>query len=256
MNTKQFFSVSLFAALFCCGSAFASGGFLPPVHQQAPAVSQVAQHVHANQPHGHFYFGPELGAMAYVVKHDTIANPPAPGTLRNKFSASLAGPSIGLFAGYGYHFSNQFYLAGELDGRYSHVKKTSQFQISTGAVSRIEENVPFQLTASVLPGWQATPATLLYARFGLAVARYRYKSADASVYGVTSDFSKFLYGFVAGFGMESKLCDHGSLRMEYQYTVYHNFNKQSGSTPSFTGTTDSEFSPSSHGLMLSYVYRI
>ncbi len=109
-----------------------------------------------------------------------------------KFKEHNKGASMGVFAGYGYRFNNDFYLAGEVDYTRNLNKKL------------LKHNAGSTVGVSVLPGYFVAPKTLLFTRVG-----YRRDSLSAN-------------GMTLGAGIAQKLTDRIQVRLEYVYNRFEN----------------------------------
>lgn len=120
-------------------------------------------------------------------------------TSRNSsaFLGNYRGIPVNLFAGYGGVVSENFYLAGELDGTITTAKLNN-----TGG---LKSTYAFGLSA--LPGIMLSDHTLAFARVGVNNTRF-------------SQLEKNMVGGKFGAGMQTSLTQNVDLRGEYDYTIY------------------------------------
>lgn len=128
-------------------------------------------------------------------------------TPNNSWAGSYRGVPLNLFAGYGGIVTENFYLAGELQGT------VGTPEISGNGWLRSS----YGFGASILPGLMLCDQTLLFARLGV----------------VNTHFSKFdrnATGGEFGLGMQTSLTQNVDLRGEYDFSAYRSVSRDGLST--------------------------
>jgi len=142
-------------------------------------------------------------------------------TSSNSAFGSYRGMPLNAFIGYGGVFSENFYLAGELNGT------LATANISNSTI--LKTNYGYDL--SVLPGMMLSDSTLVFGRAGIIRSRFPNQN-DWSTGG------KF------GLGMQTGLMQNIDLRGEYDFVAYRSVNVLGGTA-----------SPRSDQFNLSLVYK-
>ncbi len=197
-----------------------------------------------------FYVGGALGPT-YVRAHENIAasvtaelggtgvgdlSAAAPLSFQSDMSkTSLIGT---LFGGYARTWNERYYLGGEIavtEADYGMSNKLGAgvvlsiggFPISLADASiTTHSNIsPTQFTAAIRPGYLLTPTTLGYGRVGIAVARTSFSAlSNATLLGLNSTLTpsanRFAGFFQTGGGLEQKINEHWTARVDYIYTNY------------------------------------
>ena len=163
----------------------------------APDLNTAPAHVG-----GHFYGGLN-GSYEAINSNAEYGNVLTTG-VANNFAATtqglfkgimdITGWNVGLFAGYGWNFSNRWYLGGELFGNFDSTNGNTS-QTSSGAILTLTNGVPtntvvtlpYTLTArlqkqwdfglALIPGYQVSDHALLYGRVGYVGAQFRSTTA-------------------------------------------------------------------------------
>ena len=118
----------------------------------------------------------------------------------------------GGFAGINYQVAPKFVLGvqGEVG------KQDLETEFSVGALD-IDAGPTFNAAFSARAGWLANPNTLLYIIGGYSYAEYE---VEANLGGLSADVDEEFHGFHIGAGLEAKLTDAITARIEYRYTEY------------------------------------
>ena len=144
----------------------------------------------------------------------------------------------GGFAGINYQVAPSFVLGvqGEVG------KQDLETEFSVGGLD-IDAGPNFNAAVSARAGWLANPNTLLYIIGGYSYADYE---IEASLGGLSADVDEEFHGFHIGAGLEAKLTEAITARIEYRYTEYGEEDFGSG------GLVDVE--PSTHTGTLGVAY--
>lgn len=151
------------------------------------SVFLVAPQAHAAPKGGSPYVGITAG---YGTAKDKLTILGKHSTKESTIKGRTKGTPVGVFAGYGYHFQNDFYLAGEAD----YIRNLGRTYKSTAGGS--------SFGVSVLPGYFVRPNTLLFSRIG-----YRHGEDGEN-------------GLAFGGGVSQYLTDNLELRLEYVSTRF------------------------------------
>ena len=150
----------------------------------------------------------------------------------------------GFFAGgmlgYNHQFSDRFVLGIQGDIGFTDLRTEAD---AIGGLLELDAKPDFTLSASLRAGYLVTPATLLYVLGGYSYAEYQ---VDVSILGADFDFDQNYDGFHIGGGLETRLTDRLTARVEYRYTDYGSEDWDTG------GLID--VSPSSHTGTLGLAY--
>lgn len=107
----------------------------------------------------------------------------------------------------------------------------------------------------VMPFYQVSKAAKLFGSVGVAFSNYKYQTPTAAQsLGSPSSYSKTLSGLLLGVGSEVAMSDQLSVRGEYQYTRYANWNITTPLTglPAAVAT----FKPAESVFVASLVYKM
>lgn len=173
-----------------------------------------------------FYLGAGLSANDYINKSSQrvyIDNIPlgAGGTSTNGGLAA----GIGLDAGYGHVFQNQFYLGGELAYRYSparvgQINAENPDDIDSGGFTVAHTGL---FAARI--GYLFTPRVLLYGLMGVSVSETAFHFSNIGQNSAKTDYSHTDVGATPGLGLSFALNDNLSLDARYTYTFYRSEDK-------------------------------
>ena len=146
--------------------------------------------------HASPYLGANIGINTNTTSNSGNGNP-----------GNFRGIPFGLVVGYDSMISDNFYLAGELEG--------------TLGTAEISNNNNLKSTygygASVMPGVMLSDYTITYLRLGLVKSHF-------------SSGSENVTGGRVGLGLETSLTQNIYLRGEYDYTGYRSFTGRAGTT--------------------------
>lgn len=167
-------------------------------------------------------------------------------TTAHGFNISKYGFDGDIFAGYGIVLNQSLrlfyfdYLGVELFGHYfspalkgySHqtgsLSSVEQLNFVTDLTTKVEN--PFSFGGDIRIGCLVSPTTMAYILFGLDYSQFKVKSkstvslTDAPDESITDNFNKWKLGYMPGIGIERRLSNHASLRVQYTYTFYPSFN--------------------------------
>lgn len=151
--------------------------------------------------------------------------------LREDGRMKIAGGNAGLFAGYGFNFSNRWYTGFELSGNYDQVQGlysvSAPANFLTGVPEgffiseRLEKNWDFG--AAFMPGYQVSDQALLYARVGYVGAEFEIEKHAIGNTGIPADQTarlnftqnRWVSGLQLGVGVDTLLSERLSLRTEF-----------------------------------------
>ena len=170
----------------------------------AVSVSSVA--------HAQAFDGPSVGVQAGWVKND-LRNPKTD-LGRTSIDASDGSPSLGILAGYDKQVG-KLVVGGEADLNFG----TSDAVKGGSGGNRVTINPKRSIDLTVRAGYVAMPDTLVYVRGGYTNDRVRTTLTSAT--GTTSA-SDDRDGWLVGAGVERKLTQRVSARLEYRYADLSN----------------------------------
>lgn len=186
------------------------------------------------------YLGVAAGATASVTRLTAAVAGASAQT--NEGGQGLLG---GGFGGFDYQLSDQFVIGvlGEI------VAANPQATLTTaagGASAFVNISPTFSWSAMGRLGWLATPATLLYAVGGYTGEAVN-TNASAFAGGATATFNSYnvFSGWTVGPGVEARIADGWSTKLEYRYSEY-------GTQTLLPGIT---IQPSTHTVRLGLAYK-
>jgi opacity protein-like surface antigen len=149
------------------------------------------------------------------------------------------GAGVGAFLGYGWFYSNCFYMAGELAYDFNSAKPKHSFNqnLTDSAGNSVfandvsshfkfkKENI-FNFAA--LFGWKITPSTVGYLRLGGNVASIK---VDATAFGTSLHRSKTRVSFVPGIGLKTFFMRNWAVNLEWT----HDFGNGASKTKTIDG---------------------
>lgn len=146
----------------------------------------------------------------------------------------------GVMAGYNYQMTSQLLIGLEAEIGLSDLTT----DVSTGGFN-LDAQPEWFWAVSARLGWLPSADTMLYVIGGYSYADY---NVDISVGGASASFSEDYSGFHVGTGMETRVSNRLSARVEYRYTQY------GGEDWGTAGSIDVE--PSSHTGRLALAYNL
>ena len=165
-----------------------------------------------------FYIGAGGGAAA--LNEYTRAYNPITGAIRYGFDVGSSGALGTIGGGYDYQFSPRLVAGVIADVDWSQVK-SEQVQLDGTASGSGAFRRDHGWSVGARAGWLATPDTLLYVPMGFTQSHYTWDGAYFSYSNKdTKTFSADKNGFFAGFGVETMLTDHWTVRGEYRYAWF------------------------------------
>ena len=186
------------------------------------------------------YLGVEAGAAASVTR--LTASFAGASAQTNEGGQGLLG---GGFGGFDYQMSDQFVVGvlGEIAAANSQTTLTTA---AGGASAFVNISPVFSWSAMARLGWLATPSTLLYAVGGYTGEAVN-TNAVAFAGGAMANFNSFnvLSGWTVGPGIEARIADGWSTKLEYRYSEY-------GTQTILPGVT---LQPSTHTVRLGLAYK-
>jgi outer membrane immunogenic protein len=186
------------------------------------------------------YLGVEAGAAASVTR--LTATFAAASAQTNEGGQSLLG---GGFGGFDYQLSDQF-VVGVLGEIAAANPQTTLTTAAGGASTYVNISPAFSWSAMARLGWLASPATLVYAVGGYTGEAVN-TNAAAFAGGAAANFSSYnvLSGWTVGPGIEARIADGWSTKLEYRYSEY-------GTQTLLPGVT---IQPSTHTVRLGLAYK-
>lgn len=168
--------------------------------------------------HAQFYVGLATGPEWADFKQKSITKSPGKFNAIDRTHLSGKGVLGSVFTGYGWNY-NSFYLAGQLDANVSSVSyDNSNTETLHGATQSSKYKVQYSFSASILPGWQITDATLLYLRCGYTNGNFKINTNDVSLQNI----NKHLNGVNYGIGIKQAIFKRFSAILEYNRVTYQN----------------------------------
>lgn len=217
------------------GVAFANGGTFAPV-PAAPC------HV------GSFYLGAGISRDRGLFKTDETAvyvDPVAPNLtygINKNFDWSGDGIDGELFAGYGITFQDHYYVALEGFGditsnRANFNKSAALFTINpatvlTSAASSAKFQQDWSAGISVIPGVKITDSTMLFARIGWIISKFKLNGVIDTVdifnlgngpFPTFYNNNKNLNGVQLGIGLQAMVTTNVAVRTEWDWSRFQNF---------------------------------
>lgn len=175
-----------------------------------------------------------------------------------KFDIDDVGGVGGVFLGYAYQNSDDFFLAAEIDAAGTTINKSTTVYAdpTQDLIYKIREQNPWRVGFSILPGF-AVDNALFYARLGAVYSKFQYNADNASVYGVSDKFDKYLWGARAGLGVLYNISANWAVRGEYDVTYYRNFNHDNTANFDVLGDIKQKIriSPMSQTAMVGVMYK-
>ena len=186
------------------------------------------------------YLGVEAGAAASVTR--LTASFGGASAQNTEGGQSLLG---GGFGGFDYQMSDQF-VVGVLGEIAAANPQTTLTTAAGGASAFVNVSPAFSWSAMARLGWLATPSTLLYAVGGYTGEAIN-TNAVAFAGGAMANFSSYnvLSGWTVGPGVEARIADGWSTKLEYRYSEY-------GTQTLLPGVT---LQPSTHTVRLGLAYK-
>jgi opacity protein-like surface antigen len=166
----------------------------------------------------------------------------------------LNGFNYGFIVGYGENI-DKFYAGLELFFDMNRQSGTSSGTDAALGAFKTTTALKYSYGAALRLGMYAGPESMVYMRLGGIGSKFRHKSTDtaggrmAFAGSATQGMSGFLYGF----GMETALDNHFSVRMDYDRLTYQSFSKN---LTNQLGAVSGKFSPrmDRYTLALSYKF--
>lgn len=153
------------------------------------------------------YVGAQVGWQSEKMKYPDTSSDPLPIDEKNRSVAT------GIYAGYDKKINERVVIGAEAGLDFA---SDDEVQSSIADISySIDPKHSIDLTARA--GFLVDPQTLVYARGGYTNAMVRTTITDAT--GTTSSSSS-LDGWLAGAGVERRLTDNTSARIEYRYSKF------------------------------------
>jgi outer membrane immunogenic protein len=186
------------------------------------------------------YVGVEAGVAASVTRLTATAG--AASVQNTEGGQSLLG---GGFGGFDYQMSDQF-VVGVLGEIAAANPQTTNSIMAGGASTFVTVSPAFSWSAMARLGWLASPTTLLYATGGYTGEAIN-TNASAFAGGAMANFSSYnvLSGWTVGPGIEARIADGWSTKLEYRYSEY-------GTQTLLPGVT---LQPSTHTVRLGLAYK-
>ncbi len=237
------FSVKSMTVLLAIAAA--NVGYANTVVNNGPNYKESALYATSN---GGFYVGAQAGYDSFRVGQ-TVSSPA--GTFST--TASLTGWLGGLFIGYGQYFNSSYYLGAELFGNYNGANQVfARGADDDGDSFTRKHKADGTLGLALIPGIKLNEATLGYLRLGYDWTYFQNSIVAANGGGpsISSSHSATLGGFDFGLGLETLVCDHWSVRTQYDHIWYNN--KSTTPFPGLTSTTK----PSDNQFTLGVLYRL
>lgn len=179
-----------------------------------------------------FYAGPIIGYSAIGTENS------GPRDSGSTLTADRAGggPNGGVLGGFGTLFG-RWYVGGEVSADVSDAN-WKQTREETGRVYSV--NKSWDVGAALRVGYVLPHATLVYARVGPALTRFKndYQNESNQSFKTDDTLTAVRYGA----GVEVPAGDQWFVRADYTYAKYSDYTVDYGTgVDSFTGTTDSTF---------------
>jgi opacity protein-like surface antigen len=222
-----------------------SGLALPAPNKAKPTYKDIINNTPCPAPKvlkDGFYVGVQGGYDVYDV-HENYS--PVITGLTGNTNTRNAGWVGGLFVGYGRDVLESFYIGTEILGNYNGSSTSYQFTSSLLGNYASKFTTKGSFGVSLIPGVKITNVTLGYVRIGYNWVNLQTQENNSTT-GFSARKNATSSGFNYGLGAETLLYKSLSLRGEYTYTNYSNFNTSMGTN----------FSPADNQFMLSLIYHI
>jgi opacity protein-like surface antigen len=177
------------------------------VYQQQNATINQALNQVTNVGDG-FAVGAQAGMTSGVLKTNVNY------TQKDIQTLAMPGLSGGVHIDYGQTFSNQFYLGSEL---YANLAHSASYDYAANGAANFNAKIENNMGFAILPGYQISPASLIYAKLGINIAKLVVSSypTDPGDKATTSP------GADLGVGFRQALSQNLSLALEYDWYVYN-----------------------------------
>lgn len=188
-----------------------------------------------------FYVGGYLGGGAVV--HDVDVDL-GQGKGANFNGIGGEGFIGGGLLGYNYQFSDRLVFGVEGSVGYHNLETTA----GLGPLADVEIGPDLTASASGRVGWLATPDSLFYLIGGYTFSRYKAKISEVGGPGSIS-FRQNYHGWHVGSGLETRLTERLTARVEYRYTQF-------GGEDFFDTDGFAEVAPSTHTGRLALAWHL
>lgn len=139
-------------------------------------------------------------------------------SVTNQASLNSKSAGLDLVAGFGQVFGGQWYAGSEIAIGFSGLNEKSSKQIADNATAKttVKSNYHYGITTRL--GYVVDESTLVFIKGGLDRRHFK-TTSDIAGYGKRSQ-SNTLSGWLVGAGVEHKVNDNTSLRLDYGYSQY------------------------------------
>lgn len=194
--------------------------------------------------------GPDLAQFNLSSRVSQVQNGILNFNVKNTDELSGTGIFGTLFAGYGFNFNCNWYLAGELNANLSSLQHTnSNKEFVHLNFSNTKFKMQHSYGISALPGYMVLDNTLFYGRLGYANGNLKVSTTDSSL----ANRDKNLSGFRWGLGLRQMLGPQFAVRMEYSQVDYQNLTLSTLDTLSNTAKT-TKITPRTNEVEFGFIY--
>ncbi|MAP25179.1 MAG: hypothetical protein CMM87_06595 [Rickettsiales bacterium] len=177
----------------------------------------------------------------------------APNTTTSQ-QPGISGFNYGFILGYGQNI-DKFYAGLEMFFDMNRQAGQSSGTDAALGAFKTTTSLKYNYGAALRLGMYAGPESMVYMRLGGIGTKFRHKSTDAEGgrMAFAGNTSQGMSGFLYGFGMETALDNHFSVRMDYDRLTYQSFSKN---LTNQLGDVSGKFSPrmDRYTLALSYKF--
>lgn len=208
-----------------------------------------------------FYVGAGAGLNQFTAKRNIIVADAITPSDKNVINQHNVGNGLigNVFFGVRY-FINPFSLSGEIDGQLSNAEITgsdsSYLLLGFPTGMKIKKNGSIRL--SVLPGFNLTDKTSVFARLGYARTRFSFASTDSSggEFIPNGEVKETLSAYVLGMGMDTEVTDSVRARFEYNYSRYQETNLPASGTTAGNFIVSGSIRPIDHQVAVSFIVKL
>ncbi len=200
-----------------------------------------------------FYLGAGIGATSEIFRTTVTRTANNVVTTTSKDDLGMAGVDGTFYLGYSQNINPQFNLAGE--GFFQVRDITGTFTKALPAVSSTYKN-QYTYGLAIMPGYNFNTNSRGYIRGGVLWGNNKFNPSTTAVSaagGAKSKYSKTLFGWELGAGLQAAVCKNWSVRAEYDYVSWSNWKLSSTGT---AGTFNTKFSNYENQFMASVQYSL
>jgi len=182
--------------------------------------------VYAETGETHFYFGIGSGGEIYAPTRHVTRMPLAPGNagIYSKFRDGTVGYTGGVFGGVNHELSPIIGLGVELGayGSTSSYHATVEHLFGSDLTAGVNLRHQADLSVALMPSYALNQDTLAFLKVGYDLGRFSLKPTEDTGGDLIADSyrSTWRSGYFVGLGLQTKVTDITSARLEYAYSQH------------------------------------